>query len=405
MAATSHSQYSQPVQPASVPHTKEEHYQAYHQTPRPSMESLPGKDYGTQRRGKGRGGSRGRGSEEYSSGRGVAAAPRGGGGPTSHYSQPRVQDQVATAVVRVEPPRPAPEFNMKTNDFPALPGAPAPTLTIVRKQVEVVDPATPWESSSSRFLDVVKGTAKVKLGDESDSGQNTKENSPVPPDDQDSIEGCTASDTQEPVDTAKHQIKYGERSKTSSVSETPVVSVDTREKKDSSHHPLINGEVKTGKTPLVSINNPSSYNESSSESISPRTQSLEALGPKLTYAQMAQKKKEAKEREAAEAAAAAAAAAGLGSGGTTESRVDQSKVKDFKQPQSCKGEEDKKDTSNVITSDCHDRDTKQRLVKTLSQPGDSRPGDTRPGDTRDKIKGRGSKRLERTDSGPPVQTK
>ena len=107
---------------------------------------------------------------------------------------------------------------MKTNDFPALPGAAA----AARKQMELMDPATPWESRYflfpetfvpffvvfifpytnshitlfySRFLDIVKGTAKVKLGDESDSGHNTKETSPVPPDDQDSADGDNVDNT------------------------------------------------------------------------------------------------------------------------------------------------------------------------------------------------------------------
>ena len=40
----------------------------------------------------------------------------------------------------------------------------------------------------SRFLDVVKGTAKMKIGEESDSGHNTKETSPVPQDEQEFVE-------------------------------------------------------------------------------------------------------------------------------------------------------------------------------------------------------------------------
>ena len=39
---------------------------------------------------------------------------------------------------------------METNDFPALPGAPAP----------------PPAADPTRFLDVVKGTAKIKLDDD-----------------------------------------------------------------------------------------------------------------------------------------------------------------------------------------------------------------------------------------------
>ena len=101
-----------------------------------------------RRRGKGRGGSRGRG-EDYVGGRGggvgagsIVPLPRAAG-PAQYNTPPRgPQEQPAPAVVRVEPPRPAPEFNMKTNDFPALPGAAA----AARKQMELMDPATPWES-------------------------------------------------------------------------------------------------------------------------------------------------------------------------------------------------------------------------------------------------------------------
>jgi len=349
---------------------------------------MQGKEYGGPRRGKGRGGSRGRG-EDYVGGRGggvgggsIVPLPRAAA--TQYNTPPRgPQEQPAPAVVRVEPPRPAPEFNMKTNDFPALPGAAA----AARKQMELMDPATPWESS--RFLDIVKGTAKVKLGDESDSGHNTKETSPVPPDDQDSADGDIVDNT---ADTNTCNVLDV------SVESTSVESAPT----------VVNGEVKgSGKTPLVSINSPVavSGNEASSDSTSPRTQSLEALGPKLTYAQMAQKKKEAKEREAAAAAAAAAASTAAGGGtaataGGGEKVPEQNKAKEAKHSQGSKGGDDiKKDTSSVsvITSDSHDRDGKQRLVKTLSQPGESRSG-------ADKSKGRANKRLERTDS-VPVQSK
>jgi hypothetical protein len=264
----------------------------------------------------------------------------------------------------------------------------------------------------------VKGTAKVKVGDESDSGHNTKETSPVPPDDADNGE-MTNTDAQE-----SHEITPGSHSKsggsTGSVGDTPVVAVTIECRKDGVQPPVvINGEVKTGKTPLVSINQPqaqSVYNETDT-AVSPRAQSQDTLGPKLTYAQMAQKKKEAKEREAALAAAKAANDATVTT--TADGRPEQNKAKEIKHPQGCKGDEGKKDTSSVITSDSHshDRDVKQRLVKTSSQPGADRPGidGSRHNDSSrdrdrlattnsEKTKGRGTKRLERTDSGPAVQS-
>lgn len=287
---------------------------------------------------------------------------------------------------------------MKTNDFPALPGASTVANTVQRKPVEVVDPgATPWESS--RFLDVVKGTAKMKIGEESDSGHNTKETSPVPQEDQELVEN-EAHDTEELRD---QQHKAGERSKSSSLCEAPVVSVEA---------PLINGEIKpSGKTPQISSHN-QTHNENTQEQVSPRTPSMEPSGPKLTYAQMAQKKKE--EREAKEAAEKAAAAAA--EGGRSEGHK-------IKEKQTHSGGEEKVDTpasvplSPSVISDAE----KQRLVKTTSEPAsDAKPSDTgglggpvpRPSDARTAgeksgpAKGRsGTKRLDRTDSAPPVESK
>lgn len=364
------------------------------------MESLPGKDYGAPRRGKGRGGSRGRG-EDYSTGRGSGPVVASSRGPVYPPRGP-AQDPAAPAIVRVDPPRPAPEFNMKTNDFPALPGASTVANAVPKKQVEVVDPgATPWESS--RFLDVVKGTAKIKIGEESDSGHNTKETSPVPQDEQEFVDN-EAQDTPEVVN---QQQKAGERSKSSSLCETPVVSVEV---------PLINGEMKqTGKTPQISIHN-QTHNENTQEQVSPRTQSMEPSGPKLTYAQMAQKKKEEREaKEAAEKAAAIAAEGGAREGPKIKEKQTHSSA-------SGGGEEkvEKKETSVPLSPSVISDAEKQRLVKLGSVGGaplpasDAKPseGPPRPSESRtagDKsgpTKGRsGTKRLDRTDSAPPVESK
>jgi len=432
--ATSHSPYSQQQQqqPAAVrqpAHAKEEAagpyggaaYQPYHQTPRASMESLPGKDYGAPRRGKGRGGSRGRG-EDYSAGRGgggpVVASSRGPDGRPVYPPRGPAQDPALPAIVRVEPPRPAPEFNMKTNDFPALPGASTVANAVPRKQIELVDPgATPQPWESSRFLDVVKGTAKMKLGEESDSGHNTKETSPVPQDEQEVVSSQPHSNEAdiEATEVVHQQQKSGERSKSSSLCETPVVSVEI---------PLINGEVKasaniSGKAPQISIHNQTHNENTSDSSVSPRTQGMEPSGPKLTYAQMAQKKKE--EREAKEAAEKAAAIAAEGDGGKKE--------KINKTTHSGSGEEkaEKKEPSVPLSPPVISESAeKQRLVKTTSQPpasdaktsdagsGGVGPPPPRPSETTRTVsekqqpnnKGRpGTKRLDRTDSAPPVQSK
>merc|ERR550532_2194355 len=80
----------------------------------------------------------------------------------THVYQPRQHNNVIPGQVnpvepagqpRPEPPRPAPEFNMKANDFPSLPGVPEPQPN--------TEPA--------RFLDVVKGTSKMKLEDDQET--------------------------------------------------------------------------------------------------------------------------------------------------------------------------------------------------------------------------------------------
>jgi len=286
----------------------------YHQnahTQRSIPESIQSKEFvSSNKRGRGGRGGSNRGREDMA---GYNSVSRGGnnainqGAPpqrnSSHVYQSRHNSGGAPGQVvpvepisqpRQEPPRPAPEFNMKTNDFPALPGAPDPTPS----------------NEPSRFLDVVKGTAKMKLDDDQDT---------IPDDiNQDDFEeaGTLAPEVAaaEPINAS---VSPKPRSKSSSVSEAPAVvekaTVLTPELSSPistgdipSSPPLVNGDAKpmVGKAsvPVVSIN-PSTERESGS--ISPRQQSLDGSGQKLTYAQIIQKKKEKEAKEAAERALAA----------------------------------------------------------------------------------------------------
>ena len=149
---------------------------------------------------------------------------------------------------------------MKTNDFPALPGAPDPTPS----------------NEPSRFLDVVKGTAKMKLDDDQDTIPDD-----MNPEDYEEPRALVPEPVTEPANTS---VSPKPRSKSSSVSETAVATVDKAPAPEVSSplaadNPvtpsLVNGEVKAvvGKTsvPVVSIN-PGAERESGS--ISPRQQSL-----------------------------------------------------------------------------------------------------------------------------------
>lgn len=181
---------------------------------------------------------------------------------------------------------------MKTNDFPALPGAPDPTPS----------------NEPSRFLDVVKGTVKMKLEDDQDTIPDD-----VNPEEYEEPRTLVQELHTEPATSVSPK----PRSKSSSVSETPIVSVEkagvppvettpSPATESPMSPPLVNGEVKTGggktSVPVVSIN-PTTERESGS--ISPRQQSLDVSGQKLTYAQIIQKKKEKEAKEAAERALAA----------------------------------------------------------------------------------------------------
>ena len=158
---------------------------------------------------------------------------------------------------RPEPPRPAPEFNMETNDFPALPGAPAP----------------PPAADPTRFLDVVKGTAKMKLDDDQETLTEELCHSLY------EDNGQRASMPEIGNDSSA-VLSPKSRSKSSSVSETPVVSVERstgggeEEVVAVAAVPLVNGEVKMNSkssVPVVSIN---ANTDRESGSISPRQQSL-----------------------------------------------------------------------------------------------------------------------------------
>ena len=136
---------------------------------------------------------------------------------------------------------------MKANDFPSLPGVP--------------DPVTNTEPT--RFLDVVKGTSKLKL----DEDQETLPDEFI----SDEVEPEQPGGETEPVSVSPKS-----RSKHSSVSETPVVSVERPLSPPSDglvSPPLVNGEIKPGKTnvPIVSIN---ANNDRDSGSVSPRQQSM-----------------------------------------------------------------------------------------------------------------------------------
>ena len=248
-------------------------YQPYHHhQPRNLPDTIQTKEYVSKRGRGGRGGSSRGGRDEMSGGynnssRGAhaAGAPPGGaparnvvyhqgrhnsgGGPGGVIPGPQ---DVAAPQPRPEPPRPAPEFNMETNDFPALPGAPAP----------------PPAADPTRFLDVVKGTAKIKLDDDQETLPEELCNSLYE-------DGQRASMPEIGNDSAVLSPKS--RSKSSSVSETPVVSVERsggEEEVVAVAAPLVNGEVKVNSkssVPVVSIN---ANTDRESGSVSPRQQSL-----------------------------------------------------------------------------------------------------------------------------------
>ena len=146
---------------------------------------------------------------------------------------------------------------METNDFPALPGAPAP----------------PPAADPTRFLDVVKGTAKIKLDDDQETLPEELCNSLYE-------EGHRASMPEIGNDSSA-VLSPKSRSKSSSVSETPVVSVERSGEEEvlAVAPPLVNGEVKANSKPSVPVVSINANTERESGSISPRQQSLVSRQP------------------------------------------------------------------------------------------------------------------------------
>ena len=267
-------------QPHARPtHNKEEYggpglpYQYHNHTARSMQDTVQSKEFvSTNKRGRGGRGGSSRGRDDMT---GYNSVPRGGhnaGVPpqrnATHVYQPRhnsggmagpggVNPVEPVPMPRPEPPRPAPEFNMKANDFPSLPGV----------------PDTAPAAEPSRFLDVVKGTSKVKLDDDQET---------IPDDfiqdDCDEAKSLVPADA-EPASSVSPR----PRSKNSSVSETPVVSIERSGMSPTDamspgpvsggndgliSPPLVNGETKPAMT------SSKSGNEREGGSISPRQQSL-----------------------------------------------------------------------------------------------------------------------------------
>ncbi len=78
------------------------------------------------------------------------------------------------AATTTEVKQPPPEFNMKTNDFPALPGVSPPAVggvaSVGGKHKTAAALTAEQEEQRAAFLEVVKGTGKIKL--DSESGDN-----------------------------------------------------------------------------------------------------------------------------------------------------------------------------------------------------------------------------------------
>ena len=287
------SQFTAPGQPHPRPQ-KEEYvggggslpYQYHNTHARNMQETVQSKEFvSSNKRGRGgRGGHSSRGRDDSMGG--YNSVPRGGGhvgagvgGPPQrnqthvYHGQQRhnsgtglVQGTVpvgageAAAQQPPQPQPPKPDFHMKANDFPSLPG--------------VADPAP--AADHNRFLDVVKGTAKMKLEDD----QETL------PDDfiHDDVEESRNLGVEAISEPTAVSPSRDPRSKNSSVSEqTPVVSIErsgggglpmSPDAVSPAHDglispPLVNGETGGGKVTAVT-----KTNDRDSGSISPRQQSL-----------------------------------------------------------------------------------------------------------------------------------
>ncbi|XP_059089758.1 uncharacterized protein LOC131885666 isoform X1 [Tigriopus californicus] len=210
---SSHVKHYNTDQPQSHPYASHNSHNANntYYSSRSSMDSTSSRDGAPSRRGKIRGGARGggrSGTDDPNAGRSVSSnsgygggAPRGhsryqggpnGAGSASQGGSMTVPDATNVAGQVPVPRPPPPEFEMKDNDFPGLPPG--------KKMNDVINDSTgPNEhganptpvnvlaTASLPFLDVVKGTAKMKSSiSRKDSETSHGESSdPVGLDDQD----------------------------------------------------------------------------------------------------------------------------------------------------------------------------------------------------------------------------
>ncbi|XP_040569498.1 uncharacterized protein Larp4B isoform X1 [Lepeophtheirus salmonis] len=321
----------------------------HHYTSRSSIDSNSGKEGGPPaRRGKptrgGRGGSRGGGGNsddrnnshhQMNSYSGSAGSQRGmsaygnsyrsgvqgnsSGGATSGGGSASSESHQVPTVVRPQQPRPV--FEMKGNDFPALPGSGESGVSV--KNLEVVSgnesvkvpggvvgvsgsvvpgknnvnnaSGSAWESNSNRFLDVVKGTAKMKVSSSKSEGSDEV----VPVSASEPTLAPNVSNNAKSESSHKETTENVSKSSPSTSSESEQVMSSTPANKPTDS---FNGEV-VGRS-HSKITPPIPANDSSSTRTA--AASCEGKPPPLSYAQVIQKKKE--EKEAREAAAAAAAA-------------------------------------------------------------------------------------------------
>lgn len=168
-----HHQAAPRPQPPPKEVEQNQYYPNQYPAPRTPVETLQPKDFSRRGGGKGREGAprgglsgRGRSNEDFiPSGRGGGMM---GGPPRGQNFPPRNAAQQDPAPVPVRNEVKPPEFNMETNDFPALPGSREPGGAPRR-----VDEDRP-------FIEVVKGTAKVRLEDGEEAGSEDEDVESVP---------------------------------------------------------------------------------------------------------------------------------------------------------------------------------------------------------------------------------
>ena len=162
------SQYQPAPRPQGPPKEAEQtqYYPNQYSAGRPPVDGMQSKDF-SRRGGKGRETSRGGGSGRGRSGEDYLPSGRGGGmmgGPPrgQSFTGPRSTAQQEPVPPSPRPDVKPPEFNMKTNDFPALPGS--------------------GEAGQARrgeedrpFLEVVKGTRALRLEDGEEAGSGEEE--------------------------------------------------------------------------------------------------------------------------------------------------------------------------------------------------------------------------------------